>query len=67
VKDFSHFSFFQTGSGVHQTSYTIGTGVVSPETKRPEREADHLFLSIAEDKNDGAYTSTPHTSSWSGA
>jgi hypothetical protein len=67
AQDVSHFSIFQTSSGVHQTSYPIGTAVVSPETNRTGREADHSLLSIAEDNNGGNYTSTPHTSSLRGA
>jgi hypothetical protein len=31
----------QTGSGVHPTSFTIGTGGSFPGAKRPGREADH--------------------------
>jgi hypothetical protein len=34
----------QTGSGVHQASYPIGTGTLSPGVKRPGRESDHPHL-----------------------
>jgi hypothetical protein len=35
-------------------------GDLSPEIKRPEREADYLLRSSAEIKNAWSYTSTPH-------
>jgi hypothetical protein len=66
-QNFSHFSIFQTGSGVYQKSYPIGIGLVSPKRNWLGREADHSLLSIAENKNAGAYTSIPHTSSRRGA
>jgi hypothetical protein len=31
----------ETGSGVHTTSYPVGTGGLFPGVKRPRREADH--------------------------
>jgi hypothetical protein len=39
---------------------------VCPETKRPEREADHTRPSNAEVKNGGAITPFSHTSLWRG-
>jgi hypothetical protein len=38
---------------------STGTGVLSPELRRTEREADHSLLSSAEVKNMWSYTSTP--------
>jgi hypothetical protein len=40
----------QTGSGVHQTSYTRGTGGSFPGVKQPVREADHSTPASAEVK-----------------
>jgi hypothetical protein len=40
----------QTGSGVHPTSYTMGTGSPFPGVKRPGREADHSPPTSAEVK-----------------
>jgi hypothetical protein len=48
----------QTGSGVHPTSYPMGTGDSFPGVKRPGREADHTPTS-AEVKKTWVYTSTP--------
>jgi hypothetical protein len=31
--DFAHLQRVQTDSGVHQASYSMGTGVLSPESK----------------------------------
>jgi hypothetical protein len=53
-QEFSLLYVVQTGSGVHPTSYTMGTGV-----KRPEREADHSPPTSAEAKKMWIYTSTP--------
>jgi hypothetical protein len=41
----------QTGSVAHPASYPIGTGALSPEVKRPAREADHSPQSSTEVKN----------------
>jgi hypothetical protein len=49
----------QTGSGVHPTSYPMGTGGFSLGLKRPVREADQSRSASAEDKKMGLYTSTP--------
>jgi hypothetical protein len=49
----------QTGSGVHPTSYTAGTGGSFPGVKRPGREADHSPPTSAEVKKIWIYTSTP--------
>jgi hypothetical protein len=49
----------QTGSGVHRTSYTVGTGGSFPGVKRPVREADHSPPTSAEVKKMWIYTSTP--------
>jgi hypothetical protein len=48
VKNFLHV--VQTGSGVHPTSYPIGTGALSPMVKRLGRDADHSPPTIAEVK-----------------
>jgi hypothetical protein len=34
----------QTGSGAHPASCPMGTGALSPGTKRPGREADHTSI-----------------------
>jgi hypothetical protein len=57
VKNFLHV--VQTGSGVHPTSYPMGTGALSLGVERPVREADHLPPTSAEFKNMWTYTSTP--------
>jgi hypothetical protein len=49
----------QTGSGVHPTSYTMGTGSSFPRVKRPGREADHSPPTSAGVKKMWIYTSTP--------
>jgi hypothetical protein len=41
---------FQTGSGVHPTSYPMGTGALSPGVKRLGREADQSPPASAEVK-----------------
>jgi hypothetical protein len=55
----------QTGSGAHTASYPMGTGVLSPEVKRPGHEVDHSPASSAEVKNVWGYTSTlPYALMW---
>jgi hypothetical protein len=49
--EFSLLHVIQTGSGVHPTSYTMGTGVSFPEVKRPERAIDHSHPPSAEIKH----------------
>jgi hypothetical protein len=49
----------QTGSGVHPTSYKMGTGGSFPGVKRQGSEADHSPQSSAEVKKMWTYTSTP--------
>jgi hypothetical protein len=49
----------QTGSGVHPTSYTMGTVDSFPGVKQPGREADHSPPTSAEVKKMWIYTSTP--------
>jgi hypothetical protein len=49
----------QTGSGVHPTSYPMGTGGSFPGVKRPGREADHWPPASAEVKKSWVYQSTP--------
>jgi hypothetical protein len=53
------YNTLKTGSGVHQTSYTMGTGGSFPGVKRPRREADHSPPTSAEVKKMLIYTSTP--------
>jgi hypothetical protein len=48
-----------TGSGVHPTSYTMGTGGSFLGVKRPGREAEHSPPTSAEVKKMWIYTSTP--------
>jgi hypothetical protein len=54
----------QTGSGVHPTSYLMGTRVISPGVKRPGREADHSPLASAKVKKCGSIHPLPHAPSW---
>jgi hypothetical protein len=54
-KNFSLLHMVQTGSGVHRTSYKMGTG----GSKRQGREADHSPPTSADVKNMWIYTSTP--------
>jgi hypothetical protein len=49
----------QTGSGVHPTSYTMGTGGSFPGVRRSGREADHSPPTSAEVKKMWIYISTP--------
>jgi hypothetical protein len=49
----------QTGSGVHPTSYPMGTGGSSPGVKRPGREADHSPPASAEVQKMWICTSIP--------
>ena len=46
-----------THSGSQEASNSIGTGIVSPEVKRPGCEIDHLPPSSAETKNEWRYIS----------
>jgi hypothetical protein len=57
VKNFLHV--VQTGSGVHPTSYPMGTGGSSPAIKWPGREADHSSPASTEVKIMWIYTYTP--------
>jgi hypothetical protein len=66
-QEFSLHHRIQTGSEANPASYPVGTGVLSPEVKRPWREADHSPPSSAKVKNAWRYTSTPNTFSWRGA
>jgi hypothetical protein len=53
------FYHVQTGSGVHPTSYTMGTGGSFQGVKRPGREADHSPPTSAEVKKTWIYTFIP--------
>jgi hypothetical protein len=59
VKNMSLLHIVQTGSGVHPTSYKIGTGGTFPGVKRQGREADHSPPTSAEVKKMWIYASTP--------
>jgi hypothetical protein len=54
-----HLQIVQTGSGVHPTSYIMGTGGSFPGVKRQGPEADHSTPTSAEVKKMWIYTSTP--------
>jgi hypothetical protein len=49
-KEFSLFHILQTGSGVHSTSYLMGTRDSSLGVKRQWREANHTPLTNADVK-----------------
>jgi hypothetical protein len=55
-QEFSHV--VQTGSGVHPTSYPMGTGGFFLGVKRPGSDADHSPPTSAEVKKTWIYTST---------
>jgi hypothetical protein len=57
-QEFSFLHVVQTGSGIHPTSYPMGTGGSFPGVKRPGREADHSPTN-AQVKKMWIYTSTP--------
>jgi hypothetical protein len=56
---FSLLHIVQTGSGVHPTSYKMGTGGSFPGVNRQGREVDHSPPTSAEVKKMWIYTSTP--------
>jgi hypothetical protein len=49
-KEFSPLHIAQIGSGIHPTSYQVGTGGSFPGVKRQGREADNSHLTSAEVK-----------------
>jgi hypothetical protein len=57
-KKFSLLHIVQIGSGVHPTSYELGTEGSFPGVKRQGREADHSPPTSAEVKKMWIYTST---------
>jgi hypothetical protein len=59
VKKVSLLHIVQTGSGVHPTSYKMGTGGSFQGVKRQEHEADHSSPTSAEVKKMWIYTPTP--------
>jgi hypothetical protein len=59
VHKFLFLHVVQTGSGVHPTSYKMGTGGSFPGVKRQGREAEHSPPPSAEVKKMWIYTSTP--------
>jgi hypothetical protein len=64
AKDISVLHRVETDSGAHLFSYPISTGALSPEVKRPGREADHAPPSSADVKNGGAIPALPNIFSW---
>jgi hypothetical protein len=58
-QEFSLLQVVQTGSGVHPTSYTMGTGGSFLGVKRPGSDAHHSPPTSAEVRNMWFYTSTP--------
>jgi len=56
---FSLLQNFQTVSGAHPASYSMGTGVFSRGVERLGREVDHSHPSSAGVKTGWSYTSTP--------
>jgi hypothetical protein len=56
---FSLLHVVEIGSGVHPTSYQMGTGALSPGVMWPERETDHSPPASAEVKKMWIYTTTP--------
>jgi hypothetical protein len=58
-KKFSLLHIVMTGSGVHPTSYRMGTGGSFPGVKQQRCEADHSPPTIAEVKETWVYISTP--------
>jgi hypothetical protein len=59
VKKFLVLHIVQTDSGVHPTSYKMGTGGSFPGVKRQGREADRSPPTSAEIKKMWIYTPTP--------
>jgi hypothetical protein len=59
VKKLSLLHIVQTGSGVHRTSYKMGTGGSFTGVKRQGREADKSPPTSAEVKKMWIYTCTP--------
>jgi hypothetical protein len=49
----------ETGSEIHQVSYSMGTGGSSPGIERPGREADHSLPPTTEVKKAGAIPPLP--------
>jgi hypothetical protein len=64
TRDFSLFQVVQTISGVHTTSYSMGTVDTFPGEMGPGREIDHSLPSSVEVKNVGAMPPLPHMSLW---
>jgi hypothetical protein len=58
-QELSPLHIVQTGSGVHSTSYPMGTGALSPGVKRQGLEADHSLPTSAEVKKMWIYAFTP--------
>jgi hypothetical protein len=58
-KKFLLLHIVQIGSGVHPTSYKMGTGGYFPGVKRQGSEADHSPPTSAEVKKMWIYTSIP--------
>jgi hypothetical protein len=58
-QEVSLLQIVQIGSEVHPTSYSMGTGALSPGGKRPGCEVDQSAPTSAEVKKMWIYTSTP--------
>jgi hypothetical protein len=56
-----------TGSGVHLTSYTMGTGGSFPGVKQPGREAATHLQRVPRSRKCGFIHPLPHTPSWRSA
>jgi hypothetical protein len=63
AREFSLLQSVQTGSGAHFAPYLMGLKALSPEIKRPERQAHHLPPFDAEAKNDETIPPLYHTCS----
>lgn len=67
-KRFSLSLHVHTASGTHLALYPMGSEIVSPGIRRPERKADDSLPPSVKIKKKWSYiSSTPHTSSWCGA
>jgi hypothetical protein len=67
VQDFLFTTASRPARGPTQHPILWAPGALSPEVKRPGREADHSPQSSAEVKNGGAIPPLPNMSSWHSA
>jgi hypothetical protein len=61
VRNVPLFQNVQTSFGAHSTSYSVGTGGLSPGVKRPGRDAEQSPLLSAQVKNEWSRTSCTAT------